>query len=34
LRRTGGLPLVTTLVLGSLVVMVGSSVVIRTLMRR
>ena len=34
LRRTGGLPLVTTLVLGSIVVMVGSSVVIRALMRQ
>ena len=34
LRRTGGLPLVTTLVLGGLVVMVGSSVVIRALMRQ
>ena len=34
LRRTGGPPLVTTLLLGSLTVMVGSSVVIRVLLRQ
>jgi hypothetical protein len=34
LRRTGGPPLVTTLLLGSLTVMVGSSVVMRVLLRR
>jgi hypothetical protein len=33
LRRTGGPPLVTMLLLGSLTVMVGSSVVIRVLLR-
>jgi hypothetical protein len=34
LRRTGGPPLVTTFLLGSLMVMVGSSVVIRRLLRQ
>ena len=34
LRRTGGPPLVTTLILGSLTVMVSSGVVIRRLLRQ